>query len=98
MLGRAGLFVVRVDPARRDAIAAALGADGVATAIHYPVPIHLQPAFADCGFRPGQFPVAARLACELLCLPIRPDMSAEETDYVIANVRAFFDTPKGKAS
>jgi dTDP-4-amino-4,6-dideoxygalactose transaminase len=46
--------------------------------IRYPTPIHLQPAFASQGWRKGQFPVAERLANELLCLPIRPDMERVE--------------------
>ena len=53
-------------------------------------PIHLQPAFADYGWRKGQFPVSERLANELLCLPIRPDMSLAEVDYISDVVRRFF--------
>ena len=58
--------------------------------IRYPVPVHLQAAFADQGWRKGQFPVAERLCDELLCLPIRPDMSTEEVEYVADCIRAFF--------
>ena len=60
--------------------------------VRYPTPIHLQPAFADCGWCSGQFPVAEKLADELLCLPIRPDMSIEEVDYVCNAVENFFGT------
>ena len=55
-----------------------------------PTPIHLQPAFADRGWRVGEFPVAEALAGELLCLPIRPDLSADEQDWVAERIRAFF--------
>ena len=58
--------------------------------VRYPLPIHLQPAFSDCKWRPGQFPVAERLSRELLCLPIRPDITIAEVDYVCRVVKEFF--------
>jgi len=82
------LFQVRTD--RRDALLAHLQAWGVDAVVRYPTPIHLQPAFADRGWREGQFPVAEALAGELLCLPIRPDLGADEQDYVAERIRAFF--------
>ena len=82
------LFQVRTDS--RDELLAHLRESDVDAVLRYPTPIHLQPAFADCGWRPGQFPVAERLARELLCLPIRPDLSVEETDYVCDRIREFF--------
>ncbi len=82
------LFQVRTD--RRDALLADLLEAGVDAVVRYPTPIHLQPAFADLGWRPGQFPVAERLARELLCLPIRPDMRESEVSYVADRVRRFF--------
>ena len=82
------LFQVRTD--RRDALLSHLCKAGVDAVIRYPVPIHLQPAFADCGWKRGQFPVAERLANELLCLPIRPNLTVAEIDYVAESVRSFF--------
>jgi dTDP-4-amino-4,6-dideoxygalactose transaminase len=58
--------------------------------VRYPAPIHLQKAFADCGWKRGEFPVAERLANELVCLPIRPDMPLSEIEYVCDQVRVFF--------
>jgi dTDP-4-amino-4,6-dideoxygalactose transaminase len=69
------LYVVRSP--ERDALQARLEAAGVQTLIHYPTPCHLQPAFADLGFRSGQFPLAERLAREVLSLPMWPGMPAE---------------------
>ena len=81
------LFVVRVDPARRDAICKALAADGIATAIHYPVPIHLQPAYAGLGIREGALPVAERAAREMISLPMYPELSLDAVDAVVSSLR-----------
>lgn len=83
-------FVVRVPDGRRDALAAHLGRAGVATAIYYPTPLHLQPALAALGGRPGQLPVAERAATEVLALPIHAQLTAAEVGRVCDGVRAFF--------
>jgi len=59
--------------------------------IRYPTPIHLQPAFAKCGWRAGDFPIAERLSAELLCLPLRPDMGEDDAAFVVASVCDFFE-------
>jgi dTDP-4-amino-4,6-dideoxygalactose transaminase len=76
--------------ARRDELKKYLNERGVATAIHYPVPLHLQPAFRYLGYREGDFPVAEKAADEVLSLPIQQDLTDEEIDYVIKNVRQFY--------
>lgn len=81
-------FVIRTE--QRDRLLEYLQSKGVDAVVRYPVPIHLQPAFADCGWREGQFPVAEALARELLCLPIRPNLTTTEVDYVSDCVRSFF--------
>lgn len=78
------LFVVRHP--RRDALMAALKARGVGTLIHYPIPLHLQPAFAPLGGRKGDHPVAERAAAEILSLPLYPEMTDEEARFVAAAV------------
>ncbi len=82
------LLQVRTD--RRDALFQHLRSADIDCVIRYPTPIHLQPAFADYGWKCGQFPVAEQLANELLCLPIRPDMSLAEVDYVSDQVLSFY--------
>jgi dTDP-4-amino-4,6-dideoxygalactose transaminase len=82
------LFQIRTP--KRDALLAHLKSTGVDAVTRYPEAIHEQIAFADCGWKTGQFPVAERLARELLCLPIRPDMNGAEIGYVADQVRAFF--------
>lgn len=70
------LYVVRLKD--REERRQALTAAGVQTQIHYPVPIHLQEAYADLGFREGSFPVSELLAGEILSLPVWIGMNAEE--------------------
>jgi len=82
--------LLQVRTPRRDALLAHLRERDIDAVIRYPTPIHLQPAFAGYGWKAGQFPVAEGLAKELLCLPIRPDISADEVDYVADCVRDFF--------
>lgn len=74
----------------RDQLRAFLRERGVDTAVHYPLPLHLQPAFADLGYREGAFPVAERAAREVLSLPMFPEITDAEVEYVIESVRAFF--------
>lgn len=85
------LYTVRV-PARRDALRAALERNGVATQVHYPTPLHLQPALKGLGHRLGDFPNAERRCQEVLSIPIYPDLSEAQREYVVAQIRAFFDS------
>jgi dTDP-4-amino-4,6-dideoxygalactose transaminase len=82
------LFQIRTN--KRDALLMHLQQSGIDAVVRYPSPIHLQEAFTDCNWQAGQFPVAERLAKELLCLPIRPDMFADEVDYVCDQIGRFF--------
>jgi dTDP-4-amino-4,6-dideoxygalactose transaminase len=82
------LMVVRVAAARRDAVRDALGKAGIATAIHYPRPIHLQSAYAHLGQGPGSCPVAERAANEMISLPMYPDLTAAQVDRVVEALRA----------
>lgn len=78
------VFALRVS--HREAMAEALRAEGVATGIHYPRPVHLQPAYADLGYGPGDFPVAEQVARETLSLPIYPELTATQIDHIGAAV------------
>lgn len=66
-----------------------LGSLGIGTLIHYPVPIHLQEAYSELGFSKGDFPIAEKIADEILSIPIWPGMSEEEIDYVITSINRF---------
>lgn len=82
------LFAIGVE--QRDALQKFLSDHGIETGIHYPIPLHLQPAYADRGFKQGQFPVAEKVAATTLSLPLYPQLPTEQVDYVIDTIRAFF--------
>ncbi len=81
------LFVVRCEA--RDALREHLAERGVATGIHYPVPIHRTAAYAELGQGPGSLPVSEGLAERICSLPIFPGMSAAELEQVVAAVAEF---------
>lgn len=81
------LFTIRVK--ERDALQAHLKARGIATAVHYARPIHLQPAMAAAGGRPGDLPVSEQLSREVLCLPLYPELPVEDVGRIVSEVRAF---------
>jgi UDP-2-acetamido-2-deoxy-ribo-hexuluronate aminotransferase len=68
----------------RERVAAALREQGVGTAVVYPRPLHLQPAFADLGLGAGSFPNAERAARELLGLPMYPGLPKDGPERVVA--------------
>ncbi len=75
---------------RRDALRAHLADRGIGSGVYYPVPLHLQPCFADLGHEPGSFPVAEQLCDEVLSLPIFPELGEDRLDQVAAALRGFF--------
>jgi dTDP-3-amino-3,4,6-trideoxy-alpha-D-glucose transaminase len=81
------LFVVR--SGERDALRDHLDVRGVASAVHYPTPIHLQPAYAGHKLRPGSLPVAERLAGENCSLPVFPAITDEQIAEIVAAVQSF---------
>ncbi|MHA6249112.1 DegT/DnrJ/EryC1/StrS family aminotransferase [Pontibacter sp. CAU 1760] len=74
----------------RDRLQQHLAAEGIKTAIHYPVPVHLQPAYRFLGYGPGDFPVAEELARTSLSLPLFPGMHALEQERVVEEIQRFF--------
>ena len=74
----------------RDALVAHLAENGVPTAVHYPIPLHLQEAFRGLGHAEGDFPVAESVSREILSLPMSPFLSPADQDDVIGHVRRFF--------
>ncbi len=85
------LYVIRAP--RRDDLRQHLEGLGISCDVHYPIPIHLQEAFADLGLKAGSFPVTERLCGEVLSLPMYPEMADSDVDQVSAAIAAFYTPP-----
>jgi dTDP-4-amino-4,6-dideoxygalactose transaminase len=83
------LYVVRV--AQRDLLQQQLGEAGIGTGIHYPVPLHLSAAYEERHFRLGDFPVAERVAAEILSLPMFPSLTSENQSRVVSEALHFLN-------
>lgn len=81
----------------RDAVVARLAARGIPTAVHYPIPLHLQRAFARYGYRAGDFPVAEAVATRVFSLPMGPDLGEDDQSSVVRAVQEVVVTPAVKA-
>lgn len=80
------LFVARLPGREAAKVVAALAQRGVAAGIHYPIPIHQQPAYQDLGLPTGSLPVSESLSREILSLPLFPEITVEQVEYVIASL------------
>ena len=80
-------FVIR--SARREELRAFLGSRGIGTEVYYPVPLHLQPCFAHLGHRVGDCPQSEAAAQQTLALPIYPELTESQIDYVVDAIVAF---------
>jgi dTDP-4-amino-4,6-dideoxygalactose transaminase len=81
------MYEIRVKP--RDELMAYLKQQGIECGIHYPLPLHLQPAYTSLGFRKGQFPVSEQLAQEIISIPIYPELTHEQREYVVDHIKKF---------
>jgi dTDP-4-amino-4,6-dideoxygalactose transaminase len=89
-----GFHLYVIQTARRDELQAYLLTQGVECLIHYPVPVHLQKAYASKGWKPGEFPLTKQLASRILSLPVFPGISAEQIEFVCGAIRSFFDNKR----
>ena len=81
------LYVVRTR--QREALQKHLADRGIQTGIHYPIPIHLQEAYADLGFGKGAFPVTEKLADEIVSLPMYPELTQQQIEFVLEGISSF---------
>ncbi len=82
------LYVVR--HARRDDLQVYLGKHGIQSLVHYPLPIHLQPAYADLGYQAGDLPISEAAAQQVLSLPLYPEMTDKMIGVVCQAIGGFF--------
>ncbi len=81
-------FVIRIE--KRDQLKAFLADRGIGTAVYYPVPLPLQPCFSELGHKPGDFPNSEKCAATSLALPVFPELSEQQLEYVVDQIRNFF--------
>lgn len=85
------MYTLRVDPAQRDALRDWLVNAGIGIQIIYPNSVHLQGAYKHLGLKAGSFPIAERSCSEILSLPVFPELTEAEQEYVIEQVLAYFE-------
>ena len=86
------LYVVRV--ADRDALRAHLAAHDIGTGVHYPVPIHLQDAYAHLGYHPGSLPITEQHAAQIVSLPMFAELADDQIDAVVAAMAQYAGAPQ----
>jgi dTDP-4-amino-4,6-dideoxygalactose transaminase len=79
------VYAIRIP--NRDAVHVGLAKKGINAIVHYPIPLHLQPAYRDLGYRKGDFSVAEKVAEEIISLPMFPHMTKNQVRYVVSTVR-----------
>lgn len=82
------LYVIKTS--KRDDLAKYLNSKGISTGLHYPIPIHLQKAYINLGYKKGDFPVAEKLASEILSLPMYPELKESDIEYIAKEVKDYF--------
>jgi len=87
---RSVYYVFNIFAQKRDELAAYLKEKGVGTSIYYPIPLHLQKCFEYLGYKKGDYPNAERACGEVLALPIFPELTDDEVDYVCDQIEEFY--------
>ncbi len=84
-------YVFNIFAENRDGLAEFLKSKGVATSIYYPKPLHLQKCFEYLGYKEGQFPVTEKMCKQILALPIYPELTNEEVEYICGCIKEFYN-------
>jgi len=82
------MYVVRVK--NREKLQEHLKNNGIETGIHYPIPLHLQPAYEHLNYKKGDFPVAEKHAEEILSIPLYPEITNEQINYIVNKIKEFY--------
>ncbi|MBN1280603.1 MAG: DegT/DnrJ/EryC1/StrS family aminotransferase [Candidatus Thermoplasmatota archaeon] len=83
-------YMYEIRTPKRDALMQFMKEKGVDCGVHYPIPLHLQPAYKNLGIPKGSFPVSEQLAEEILSIPIYPELSKEQREYIVKEITGFF--------
>jgi dTDP-4-amino-4,6-dideoxygalactose transaminase len=81
------IYQIRTE--KRDQLQAYLSEKNIGTVIHYPIPPHLQKAYAELGYRAGDFPIAEKIANQTLSIPLYPGLEEQEQSYIIDKIKSF---------
>ncbi len=83
------LYIVRVP--QREKLQAHLNEKGIGTGLHYPIPLHLQTAYSNNGYKEGDYPITEKVSKEILSLPMFPELNEEQISYVVEKIKEFYD-------
>jgi dTDP-4-amino-4,6-dideoxygalactose transaminase len=84
------LYVIRTN--RRNELQRYLGENGIITGLHYPIPLHLQNAYTNLGYKEADFPVAEEIASEILSLPMYPGLTYDQQRLVVDKIKQFLSS------
>jgi dTDP-4-amino-4,6-dideoxygalactose transaminase len=84
------LYIIRTR--KRDELQKYLSENGIGTGLHYPIPLHLQKAYTGLGYTEGDFPITEKVASEILSLPMFPQITTDQQQYVATHIKAFFNS------
>jgi dTDP-4-amino-4,6-dideoxygalactose transaminase len=82
------LYIIRTK--RRDDLQRYLADNGINTGLHYPIPLHLQSAYRRAGLTNGNYPITEKVASEILSLPMFPQLTTEQIEYIVNKIKAFY--------
>ncbi len=83
------LYIIRAR--QRDELQKYLAENGIGTGLHYPVPLHLQKAYANYGYKKGDFPITEKVVSEILSLPMFPQLTVEQIKYITDKIKSFYN-------
>lgn len=81
------IYAILID--NRQQLMDALAKEEISCGIHYPVPLHLQAAYSSLGYKEGDFPIAEKCASQLLSLPMFPELTTEQIEYIVEKIKSF---------
>jgi len=83
------LYVIQIE--NREGLQKFLGDRGIGTGLHYPLPLHMQKAYEHLGYKEGAFPVTEKAAKKILSLPMFPELSKEQIEYVVDSIKQWLN-------